>query len=338
MEKYSFFLYAALLLSGCSSTQPFFNEGLVYPGGSKTYVPIAPSEKNLSNVVAEPYFEVSKETLALESPVFDKQGNLYFVSVYEGRIYKLTPERNISVFYEEKGFFPGGIAITKDGDFVAANVGDFKSGTVTLIGNNGKKIRDLLSAKENLVPDDLVIDKYGGIYFTDFRGSSTDLQGGIYYLNPVDGGFKPLLKNMSAPNGIALSPNGKVLWATEFGNSRLHRIELGEPGKIGRYGSSIPYHFVGKGPDSMRTDVDGNVYVVMYGQGRIMVFDSEGLPIGQILLPGRTDGKFLKVASLIIDHQSRDMYIVARDELKKHGSWIFKSKAFAQGTRLYSHQ
>jgi lactonase len=37
----------------------------------------------------------------------------------------------------------------------------------------------------------------------------------------------------------------------------------------------------------MRTDADGNVYVAMYHQGRILAFNPYGFPIGQILLPGR---------------------------------------------------
>lgn len=156
------------------------------------------------------------------------------------------------------------------------------------------------------MPDDLVLDHRGGAYFTDFSGSSVDLDGGIYYLHP-DGKVTALLKKLAKPNGIALSPDGKVLWATEFGNNRLHRIELNEQGEVARFGTSTPYHFSGKAPDSMRTDVDGNVYVAMYGQARIMVFNKEGLPIGQILLPGRENGEFLKVTSMMINPEFRDM-------------------------------
>jgi lactonase len=36
----------------------------------------------------------------------------------------------------------------------------------------------------------------------------------------------------------------------------------------------------------MRADADGNLYVAIYGQGRVLVFNKNGLPIGQILLPG----------------------------------------------------
>ena len=38
-------------------------------------------------------------------------------------------------------------------------------------------------------------------------------------------------------------------------------------------------------------DSDDNLYVAMYGQGRVLVFNKRGYPIGQILMPGRDEGK-----------------------------------------------
>lgn len=336
--KKSIFLSAAIIcLSACTASNNLLQKELSYTENTRSHVPIPPSELGLPTVKADPYFKVSDTAIALESPVFDRAGNLFFVSIYEGKIFKLDKNNNLSIFYEENGFMPAGIAINKEGDFLVANVGDLKNGTVTLISKEGKRIKDILSADKGLVPDDLVLDRRGGAYLSDFKGSSVDFDGGVYYLSS-HGEVTPILTKMAKPNGVALSPDGKVLWATEFGNNRLHRIELNDQGGVARFGTSIPYHFVGKAPDSMRTDADGNVYVAMYGQGRVMIFNKEGLPIGQILLPGRDESKFLKVTSMVIHPDSRDMYIVSRDEIKKTGSWIFKTKALAQGTRMQSHQ
>ena len=63
---------------------------------------------------------------------------------------------------------------------------------------------------------------------------------------------------------------------------------------MARFGALIPYHFVGRAPDSMRTDSEGNVYVAMNRQGRVLVFNPYGMPIGQILLPGREQNHFLR--------------------------------------------
>ena len=46
--------------------------------------------------------------------------------------------------------------------------------------------------------------------------------------------------------------------------------------------------------DSVCIDSDDNLYVAMYGQGRVLVFNKRGYPIGQILMPGRDEGKMLR--------------------------------------------
>lgn len=64
---------------------------------------------------------------------------------------------------------------------------------------------------------------------------------------------------------------------------------------IAPFGATIPYYFTGhEGPDSVCIDSDDNLYVAMYGQGRVLVFNKRGYPIGQILMPGRDEGKMLR--------------------------------------------
>ena len=61
------------------------------------------------------------------------------------------------------------------------------------------------------------------------------------------------------------------------------------------FGATIPYYFTGhEGPDSCCIDSDDNLYVAMYGQGRVLVFNKRGYPIGQILIPGRDEGHMLR--------------------------------------------
>jgi len=143
---------------------------------------------------------------------------------------------------------------------------------------------------------------------------------------------------MAIANGVALSPDDKFMWATEFASGRLHRVALTGPGQRVFYGAAkTPYHFQGSAPDSMRTDAMGNVYVAMIYQGRILVFNNVGLPVAQILLPGRAHGHFLKSTSLAISPRSSRIVIVSQDDTGK-GAMIFEAEGLAEGTRLYSHQ
>ncbi|GAB3396274.1 SMP-30/gluconolactonase/LRE family protein [Azotobacter armeniacus] len=99
-----------------------------------------------------------------------------------------------------------------------------------------------------------------------------------------------MLPRLAMANGVALGPDEKALWATEFGRNLLHRIELADATTITPLGSAIAYHFTSPAPDSMRADADGNLYMAIYGQGRVLAFNRNGIPISQVLLPGREQG------------------------------------------------
>ncbi|KAF1018432.1 MAG: Lactonase drp35 [Paracidovorax wautersii] len=183
-----------------------------------------------------------------------------------------------------------------------------------------------------------LFDRAGGFYFTDCKGTSTQPGGGVYYVSPDFRQITPVLGNMALANGITLSQRGKLLWTNEYATGRLHRVELADAKTVAPFGTTVPYHFVGHAPDSLRVDADGNVYVALYRQGRVMVFNDNGIPIGQILLPGREQGHHLVSTSLAFVPGSNEVLIVTNDGDGSEGSWIFKAKAFAKGADLFSHQ
>jgi lactonase len=179
------------------------------------------------------------------------------------------------------------------------------------------------------MPNDLVFDAKGGIYFSDFRGISTEPKGRVYYVSPDLMTITPVLPHLAMANGIALSPDGTELWVSEFARNVPHRVVLAAPTTIAPVGSAIPYHFIGPAPDSMRADSNGNVYVAIYGQGRVLAFNTNGIPIGQILLPGRDEGHNLQSTSMAIKPGTNDVYIVTTDGNGGQGATIFHAKAFA---------
>nr|WP_238446871.1 SMP-30/gluconolactonase/LRE family protein [Azohydromonas australica] len=315
---------------------------LSYTDATRGLVPIPIWERDLPTAVAEPYFKVCDVGTSMEGLAFDRNGSLLFVDIYNGRILRLSPDRELSVVYTEENLHPAGIAVHKDGRIFVASVGSidqdgrFAKGSVIALSADGTNRQTIVAPELGHVVDDVTFDQEGGLYFTDFRGTATDPAGGLYYVAPDQQTVKPVLPRMCGANGVALSPDGKVLWATEYFANRLHRMDLKAPGDIARSGSMVPYHFVGRAPDSMRTDSAGNVYVAMQRQGRILVFSPFGMPIGQILLPGREDGHFLQCTSLAIKPGSRELLIVGWD-LHGRGSMIFSAKGPAPGHAMYSH-
>jgi lactonase len=312
---------------------------LLYDSRTRGPVPIPPSERNLQTVVAKPWLKVSDKKMVLEGPAFDHDGNLLFCDVSGSRVLRVTQDKHLSVVVSEKQVSPGGIAIHKDGRiFIAAINLVERTGAILAVKPDGADKQTVVPLEAGYMPNDLVFDRDGGLYFTDFRGTSTEPKGGVYYISPDLKAITPVLPYLAMANGVALSPNGKVLWATESGRNLLHRIELLNATTIAPVGSTIPYHFIGPLPDSLRADSDGNVYVAMYGQGRVLAFNRNGIPIGQVLLPGRDDGHNLESTNMAIKPGTNDLYIVTTDAEGGEGATIFHAMTFAKALPLYSEQ
>lgn len=295
-------------------------------------VPVPPAEQNVKADAAKLWFTASDENHVLEGAAFDHSGNLFFCDVTARRVLRLTPDKQLSTVVALDAFAPGGLAFHKDGRlFIAALDMEKELGTIVAVRPDGTRMETILPADAGYMPNDLVFDREGGFYFTDFKGTATEPKGGVYYATPADWEIKPVLPHLAMANGIALSPDGATLWATEFGRNLLHRMELAGPAAIAPIGSTVPYHFTGPAPDSMRTDIDGNVYVALYGQGRILIFNENGIPIGQILLPGREQGKNLLSTSLAIRPGEKELYAVAGNNAKTEGARVFQAKAFGGG-------
>ncbi len=115
----------------------------------------------------------------------------------------------------------------------------------------------------------------------------------MFYVSPNVGSIHAILPGLAVGNGIAIDPVGSQIWATEHAKNRLHRVRLSDATTVAPFGSVVTYQFTGPAPDGARVDSEGNVYVAISGQGRVMVFNRNGLPIGQIVLPDRDKGRNL---------------------------------------------
>src|SRR5436305_9132164 len=70
--------------------------GLAYDDQTRGPVPIPVSERGLQTVVAEPWFNVTKQRMVLEGPCFDRSNNLLFSEASGSRVLRLTPEKRLS--------------------------------------------------------------------------------------------------------------------------------------------------------------------------------------------------------------------------------------------------
>lgn len=314
-----------LLFSPCMSIEAKFAAPL-----SANSVPMA--EQALPTQIAKDWFVESPTNNILEGALIDREGNLLFCDISKKSVMRITPEKKLTTLVELPEMGVGGLAFHRDGRiFMAALDLTSRKGGILAWSPETKKLETIVPLAAGYWPNDLVFAPDGGFYFSDFRGNASNPCGGIYYVSPDFKTLTPVIANLAQANGVALSPDGRTLWATEFAKNRLHRAQLEDATTISATGSSIPYHFIGYAPDSMRVDSDGNVYVAMYGQGRVLIFDNRGVPTGQILLPEREKGLNLLSTSLAIQPDSTDLFIVSSNNEKDRPAKIFKAKAFAHG-------
>lgn len=308
---------------------------LSYKGNASTAVPILAHEADIQTVTAEQWLKISDEGLQLEGLCFDKDGNLILCEVFGGTVFHVAlPEKKVTTLFQSQKQNPAAVKIHKDGRLFVCYLGDFESsGGIFAVDSEGEQEVPIVSDIDTeYCVDDLVFDSKGGFYFTDFRGYSTNPKGGVYYVSPDYKTITPVIQNLAVANGVALSTDEKTLWVTETNANRLHRIDLlGDGVTIAPFGASIPYHFTGhEGPDSCCIDSDDNLYVAMYGQGRVLVFNKKGYPIGQILIPGRDQGHMLRSTHPAFIPGTDQLIISANDIEMGGDSWLFTAKGFAK--------
>ena len=139
-------------------------------------------------------------------------------------------------------------------------------------------------------PNDVVTGPDGAIYFTDPtldlpEGQKQELPfQGVYRLD-LSGTVTLLTKELSQPNGLAFSPDGKRLYVddSEGRNIRVFDFTSEHTLANGRIFAQEPG---GKGdgvPDGMKVDQAGNIYVT--GPKGIWVWNPEGRHLGTIVFP-----------------------------------------------------
>ena len=310
----------------------------------KSMVPIPPELVKLPTIKAQPWVMVDSDpSILLEGPAFDREGNLYVTSIFNSRLYKITPKKQVTFVQLPDGLLPDGIAIHKDGRLFIACL----SGGVVTVNPDGSNLNDL--PKYNGKPamaNDLVFDNVNGdLYVSDFTGTIADPTGGVYRYSNNYTTVVPVIENLAAANGVGIAPPGSltptganVLWVGETGRNDILYIELLDDGSINPVaGVTIPCRYGGGpgGADSLRIDVEGNVYQCLIFQGRAQILNSRGVSIGNVLIPGREKGQHLTTSNLAFKPGTDEAYIVAGGE---GGAWIYKFTGLAEGLKLYSHQ
>lgn len=199
----------------------------------------------------------------------------------------LRPDPN----FREPG--SNGLALDRQGRLVVAQHGERRIARY----ENGEwvTIADRFEGKRLNTPNDLAVRRNGDVYFTDPPYGLHGLDAsplkelafhGVYRVT-LDGEVTLLAKTIRYPNGIAFSPDEKVLYvsSTEHQNPHIRAFDLEPDGTLANErvffdGRPLSSKEAPGSCDGLKVDRDGNVWTS--GPGGILVINPQGKMIGRI--------------------------------------------------------
>lgn len=211
----------------------------------------------------------------LEGPVFDDAGNLYVSDIPWGRIFRIDPQGAWSLVAEYDGE-PNGMKFLDAGTLL---ITDYKNGLVRLDVATGQvsPYLERRNSERFKGVNDLVFDAVGNLYFTDQGQSGLhDPSGRLYRLRP-NGQLDLLLHNVPSPNGVALSPDGRVLYLAVTRGNCVWRVPLLPDGSVAKV-SQFFTSYGPSGPDGLAVDAQGRLLVANPGLGVVWVLNGRAEP------------------------------------------------------------
>jgi gluconolactonase len=223
-----------------------------------------------------------------EGPVWWKEGGyLLFNDIHASRRLKYTPGKGVTVDLEPTNRANG---LTRDlqGRLVSCEHDTRRvtrrelDGSLTVIANSfqGRRLNR---------PNDVVVKSDGAIYFTDPGAALVpeqwDLQYSGVYRVTGDLGTKSLLtETFIVPNGIAFTPDERVLYINDSRRRHIRAFELLPNGMLAKQTDTVFADLAGSEPgvpDGMKVDVAGNVYCG--GAGGLYILNAQGKKLGRIV-------------------------------------------------------
>ena len=186
-----------------------------------------------------------------------------------------------------------------------------------------KILADHYEGKKFNSPNDVIVGPDGALYFTDptldlVAGEKQEIPfQGVYRLDDK-GNVRLLTKDLTQPNGLAFSPDGKHFYIDDSEQRNIRVYDAASDGTLsnGRIFGEEPGAKHDGVPDGIKVDKNGNLFVT--GPRGIWVWDAQGNHLGTIALPEQP-------ANLTWgDKDYRTLYITAttsvyRLELKTQG-------------------
>ena len=268
-----------------------------------------------------------------EGPVWSKKLNaVLFSDVPNNIIYKWDKKNGLNIFLDKIGYSgivpnskkagTNGLTIDQEGNLIICMHGDRR--IVKLIDWNSNKVLPIATSFNNKLfnsPNDLVYNSKKELFFTDppyglQNGDNDELKelqfNGVFRLSP-NGKLKVLIKNLSRPNGIAISGDEKTLYVanSDLKNLVIMKYNIIDDGvknpEVFFDGSVLSKKDIGAF-DGLKVHPSGTVFAT--GPGGVLLINNEGNHIGTI----RTE---VRSANCAFDDKYEYLYITSHQYLTR---------------------
>jgi gluconolactonase len=232
---------------------------------------------------------VVSTVLGPEGPLL-VDGNLYYVSWVSNTLSKWDGKKT-TVLNHTDGCGHNGLAMTKQKTFLLACTND--PGAILELDMTGKQLRrwdaDSNGKKFDGGINDLVVTGNGGAYATVFGPygnppTPTAVIGKILYLAPGSEKWVEVANDLNYANGVGVSPDQKTLYVSQTVSNCILKFSINSDGSLSNRSNFALLNVLVKnknnspwlGPDSMKIDSKGNIYVAQWFGGKVLKLSPEG--------------------------------------------------------------
>ncbi len=276
-------------------------------------------DSGVSSLVADDPLETLAEGFQFtEGPLWLPDDSLLFQDIKAERTYRRASDGSVSVVREGTEA-ANGQTFGPDGCVYFCEQNGRRISAMKPDGSDFQVVTETWSGKRLNSPNDIVGRSDGRLFFTDPpygvapNDRSLHFQG-IYALDKGSAEPRLLADDFEKPNGLAFSPDERTLYVCDTARYHVRAFEVDASGSI-RVGSGRVFAILDPeapgGPDGMKVDQEGRVYVAV-AQG-VWVFEPGGKLLGIIAVPKRpsnlawcgTDGKTLAITAVDAVHRIR---------------------------------
>ena len=230
---------------------------------------------------------IVNNVLGPEGPLY-VDGNLYYVGWVSNTLSKWDG-KTATVLNHTEGCGHNGLALTKDKTFLLACTEEH--GAIMELDLTGKQLRrwDADKAGKPFAGgiNDIVVTANGGAYATVFgpyKDVPTAVAGKVVYLAPGSEKWVEVANDLNYANGIGVSPDQKTLYVSETVGNCILKFTINDDGSLGQRSNFALLNLLAPnknkswwlGPDSMKIDHKGNIYVAQWFGGKILKISPEG--------------------------------------------------------------